>query len=132
MPHLRKGLAFPRVYRYIIRYIIRNRISACKVLFTLGKAEDVSSEEYMELLDEFGNHIRESLRKSDILMRNRKNQYFVFLTDIREDVTLTIYDWDALADTLGEKAAALRRVLQDAGQENPSLTVLLLADEDEI
>ena len=54
------------------------------------------------------------------------------LTDIREGVTLTIYDWDALADTLGEKAAALRRVLQDAGQENPSLTVLLLADEDEI
>ncbi len=79
--------SFSPVYRYIIRYIIRNRISACKVLFTLGKAEDVSSEEYMELLDEFGNHIRESLRKSDILMRNRKNQYFVFLTDIREDST---------------------------------------------
>lgn len=54
------------------------------------------------------------------------------LTDIREGVTLTIYDWDALTDTLGEKAAALRRVLQDAGQENPSLTVLLLADEEEI
>ena len=79
--------SFSPVYRYIIRYIIRNRISACKVLFTLGKADDVSNEEYIDLLDEFGNHIRESLRKTDILMRNRKNQYFVFLTDIREDST---------------------------------------------
>ncbi|MBR3056943.1 MAG: response regulator [Clostridiales bacterium] len=79
--------SFSPVYRYIIRYSIRNRISACKVLFTLEKGEDTSNEEYSELLDEFGNHIRSSLRKTDILMRNRKNQYFVFLMDIREDST---------------------------------------------
>ena len=79
--------SFSPVYRYIIRYIIRNRISACKVLFTLEKAEGISGEEYTDLLDEFGNHIRKSLRKTDIMMRNRKNQYFVFLTDIREDST---------------------------------------------
>ena len=79
--------SFSPVYRYIIRYIIRNRISACKVLFTLEKTDGISNEEYADLLDEFGNHIRQSLRKTDILMRNRKNQYFVFLTDIREDST---------------------------------------------
>lgn len=83
---LDKG-SFSPVYRYIMRYIIRNRISACKVLFTLTPAEGTDTEEYIRLLDEFGNHIRQSLRKSDILMRNRKNQYFVFLTDIREDST---------------------------------------------
>ena len=77
--------SFAPVYRYIIRYTIRNRISACKVLFTLEPAEGISGEEATNLLDEFGNHIRQSLRKSDILMRNRNNQYFVFLTDIRED-----------------------------------------------
>lgn len=79
--------SFAPVYRYIIRYIIRHHITACKVLFTLMPGEGVEAEEYNDLLDEFGNHIRESLRKSDILMRNRKNQYFVFLTDIREDST---------------------------------------------
>ena len=79
--------SFAPVYRYIIRYIIRNRISACKVLFTLEAAENVTAAEFTDLSDEFGNHIRKSLRKSDILMRNRKNQYFVFLTDIREDST---------------------------------------------
>ena len=47
-------------------------------------------------------------------------------------VTLTIYDWPALARTLGEKAATLQKVLTDAGQENPALTVLLLGGEDEI
>lgn len=83
---LDKG-SFSPVYRYIMRYIIRNRICACKVLFTLTPAEGTDTEEYIRLLDEFGNHIRQSLRKSDILMRNRKNQYFVFLTDIREDST---------------------------------------------
>ena len=79
--------SFAPVYRYIIRYIIRNRISACKVLFTLAPSENCGPEEYVDLLDEYGNHIRQSLRKSDILMRYRKNQYFVFLTDIREDST---------------------------------------------
>ena len=77
--------SFSPVYRYIIRYTIRNRICACKVLFTLGRTGGLPNEEYGVLLDEFGNHIRRSLRKTDIMMRNRKNQYFVFLTDIRED-----------------------------------------------
>ena len=54
------------------------------------------------------------------------------LTEPTAPATLTIYDWDALAEALGEMAAPLRRVLTDAGQENPALTVLLLSDEDEI
>ncbi len=77
--------SFASVYRYIIRYTIRNNIHACKVLFTLHAPSGKSEDSLTELFDEFGNHIRQSLRKSDILMRNRRNQYFVFLTDIRED-----------------------------------------------
>ncbi len=91
--------AFSHVYRYVIRYIIRHHINACKVLFTLMPAVGEMDAEYADNLDEFGNHIRESLRKSDILMRNRKNQYFVFLTDIREDsvdkvISHIIRDWN--------------------------------------
>lgn len=99
---LDKG-SFSPVYRYIMRYIIRNRISACKVLFTLTPAEGTDTEEYIRLLDEFGNHIRQSLRKSDILMRNRKNQYFVFLTDIREDSTrkVIMHIIDSWKDRMG-------------------------------
>ena len=68
-----------------MRYIIRHHMNACKVLFTLAPSSGKSDTEFYDNVDEFGNHIRSSLRKSDIFMRNHKNQYFVFLTDIRSD-----------------------------------------------
>ncbi len=97
--------SFAPVYRYVIRYMTRNRISACKVLFSFSPAEGVDGQEYIDLLDEFGNHIRQSLRKTDILMRYRKNQYFVFLTDIREDSTNKVIDHitDTWVSQMGNK-----------------------------
>ena len=77
--------SFSPVYRYVIRYIMRHHINACKVLFTLEPASGTRNSAFFDRVDEFGNHIRGSLRKSDIFMRNSKNQYFVFLTDIRAD-----------------------------------------------
>ena len=77
--------SFSPVYRYVIRYIIRHHINACKVLFTLAPENGNADAEFNDKIDEFGNHIRGSLRKSDIFMRNNRNQYFVFLTDIRAD-----------------------------------------------
>ena len=69
----------------VYRYIMRHHINACKVLFTLEPASGTRNSAFFDRVDEFGNHIRGSLRKSDIFMRNCKNQYFVFLTDIRAD-----------------------------------------------
>ena len=77
--------SFAPVYRYVIRYIIRHHINAYKVLFTLAPENGKADTEFYDTVDEFGTHIRGSLRKSDIFMRNNKNQYFVFLTDIRAD-----------------------------------------------
>ena len=79
--------SFPPVYRYVIRYIIRHHINACKILFSLAPENGKADTEFFDSVDEFGTHIRGSLRKSDIFMRNNKNQYFVFLTDIRADST---------------------------------------------
>ncbi len=84
--------AFSHVYRYIIRYAIRHHINACKILFTLAPSAGVSEGSFADSVDEFGTHIRESLRKSDIFMRNNKNHYFVFLTDIREDSVQKVAD----------------------------------------
>ena len=77
--------AFSYVYRYIIRYVTRHNTNACKLLFTLNKNEAADPEKFKDSCDEFGNHIRQSLRKSDIVTRNKFNQYYVFLTDFRED-----------------------------------------------
>ena len=76
---------FSYVYRYVMRYIIRNQRTACKVLMTLSRANDIDDHTYRDRCDLFGTHIKESLRKSDILMRSKFNQYFIFLTDIREN-----------------------------------------------
>ncbi len=82
--------SFAPVYRYIIRYLLRHRINACKVLLTLTPENGTADTAFYDSVDEFGNHIRSSLRKSDIFMRNSKNQYFVFVTDIRADSVDTI------------------------------------------
>ena len=76
--------AFSYVYRYVIRYVTRHNTNACKLLFTLEPCDGESRAEFSEACDEFGNHIRQSLRKSDIMTRNRSNQYYVFFTDFRE------------------------------------------------
>ncbi|MCR4779777.1 MAG: diguanylate cyclase [Ruminiclostridium sp.] len=76
--------AFSYVYRYIMRYIIRNRHTACKMLVTISPSDSISDADYKDLCDEVGTHLRESLRKTDILTRTRYNQYFIFLTDIPE------------------------------------------------
>ena len=77
--------AFSYVFRYTTRYFVRNSINSCKVLFTLEQVEGSDPTAYKNCCDEFGNHIRESLRKSDVLTRSRFNQYFVMLTDLREE-----------------------------------------------
>ena len=96
--------SFSPVYRYVIRYILRHHINACKVLFTLEPASGTKDAEFFDNVDEFGNHIRGSLRKSDIFMRNNKNQYFVFLTDIRTDsvdkvIAHIVNNWNSKGDS---------------------------------
>ena len=75
--------AFSYVYRYVMRDIMRNQRSACKLLFSLDIDDSLSEEEKNEIVVNFGNHVSESLRKSDILMRCSFNQFFVFLTDVK-------------------------------------------------
>ena len=130
--------AFSYVYRYVIRYIIRHKLNACKVLFTLGRSPETEDVRYKELCDEFGNHVRKSLRKSDILMRNRYNQYFVFLTDIREDsiekvVGQIISKWhETFADSL---VISFETEFVSAGEDRPvekREKLVLVVDDDSI
>ncbi|MBR6171911.1 MAG: diguanylate cyclase [Eubacterium sp.] len=80
--------AFSYVYRYVMRYNLRNGIASGKLLISLDEKENGDRQAYMDACDEFGNHIRESLRKSDVFMRSRYNQYFILLTEMREEDSL--------------------------------------------
>ncbi|MBR1506662.1 MAG: response regulator [Eubacterium sp.] len=84
--------AFSYVYRYAIRYFIRNNINSSRILFTLNKVQGQTDVDFMNYADEFGNHIRESLRKSDILTRSRYNQYYILITDVREEFVERVMD----------------------------------------
>ncbi|SDB37366.1 diguanylate cyclase (GGDEF) domain-containing protein/HDIG domain-containing protein [Ruminococcaceae bacterium FB2012] len=135
---------FSSVYRYIMRYIVRNQRKACKVLFTLSGSEDINGEMMEELCSEFGEHIKNCLRKSDILMRNKHNQYFVLLADVHEASVGTVVgniltSWkhehgsDLTADYVTEFVGGRSRestrepkiVIADSGDGTESITNLL-------
>lgn len=128
--------SFSPVYRYVIRYIIRHHISACKVLFTLEPASGTRNSAFFECVDEFGNHIRESLRKSDIFMRNSKNQYFVFLTDIRTDsiakvISHILDDWHSKGSddiVISYETESIRNNEEPAGTKK--LKKVVVVDDD--
>lgn len=77
--------AFTHVYRFANRYFIRNNINSCKVLFTMKRPDDMEEAVYHDYCDDLGSHICEKLRKSDLITRSRLNQYYVIITDIREE-----------------------------------------------
>ena len=76
--------SFLHVYRFVTRYIMRYQKNACKLLFTLKPVGD-DEKAYEDYCDEFCEHVRNHLRKSDLLMQYKKNQLFVFLTEVKED-----------------------------------------------
>ena len=76
---------FISVYRYVMRYIMRYHRNACKVMFTLAPGKVQGRDEYDELCEKFGVSIGTVLRKSDLIMQYKLNQYFVLLTDIKEE-----------------------------------------------
>ena len=74
---------FISVYRFLMRYLIRYNRNASKLLFNLLPLTEESIEHY-QICDKFFEFVKEHLRKSDLLMRYRKNKVFVFLTEIKE------------------------------------------------
>ena len=74
---------FISVYRFLMRYLKRYNRNASKLLFNLSPLT-TENKEFNESCDRFFDFVKEHLRKSDLLMRYRKNKVFVFLTDIKE------------------------------------------------
>ena len=74
--------AFSWNYRFIERFLLRYGGAATRMLFSL------SSEEkgiiFSEMVSEFGNVLRETLRKTDIILRWQQDQYFVVLPQLEE------------------------------------------------
>ena len=78
--------SFIQIYRYIYRYIQTYGIDACKVLFSISPSgEAIKKNRFMEIAEAFGEILKNTLRKSDIMMQNQINQFFVVLIEVNKE-----------------------------------------------
>ena len=75
--------AFADVYRFLVRLTTRYNMVAHKLLFTLRPANSsVGSEGFEEAVKAFGENLHSHLRKSDLMMQSRNNQFFLLLPEL--------------------------------------------------
>ena len=74
--------AFTQVYRFFLRYVRTYKESAYTLLMTLSPTPLCRS--FAETSDFFGDIVGKSLRKSDIMVRIRQNQYLLLLPHVPE------------------------------------------------
>ena len=75
---------FSIVYKYVRRYIQTYKGVASKVLITIEPTVEMSMEDFAEASKAFGKVVNHTLRKSDIMMQSRTNQYFVLLPEMTD------------------------------------------------
>ncbi|MBR4513869.1 MAG: diguanylate cyclase [Lachnospiraceae bacterium] len=77
--------AFISVYRFMHRYLQRYNRVAHKALFTIiPKHAEYLGSNLNGMYDAFGEMLKKHLRISDFMMRNKPNQFFVFLPELME------------------------------------------------
>lgn len=77
---------FIQIYRFMLRYIKRYSGVAYKILFTLHpKDKEYAGSNMNEIIEEFGEMLKQTLRKSDMLMQSRPNQFFILLPELHEE-----------------------------------------------
>ena len=75
--------AFADVYRFLVRLTSRYKMVAHKLLFTLRPSNtSVRTEAFEEAVKAFGENLHLHLRKSDLMMQSRNNQFFLLLPEL--------------------------------------------------
>ncbi|MCR4654797.1 MAG: diguanylate cyclase [Lachnospiraceae bacterium] len=100
--------AFSWSYRFILRFLTRYGGVVARILFSLSSPE--KGKMFTEAVTEFGNVLKNTLRRSDIVHQWRQNRYFVVLTmlsheDIEEVISriLTSFKDSGYADRVDIK-----------------------------
>ena len=73
--------AFTQIYRFFLRYISSYSGIGHKLLFTLSSRTD--SNTFTNATDLFGDMLARVLRKSDMMVRLRQDQYFLLIPNIK-------------------------------------------------
>ena len=84
--------SFGVAYRYIMRYIRSYKGSAYRALITLEKKDPSFDEDaFLLVAEEFGQVIDQSLRKSDVMMQNRPNQFLLLLPELDDEYAESVF-----------------------------------------
>ena len=90
---------FSFIYRFAKRFYTRHGGNAAKMLFILSKDGSRDSRFLMEDSERFCEVLQKTLRKSDFILQNKPNQFFIFLPELTEPNFQKIIDrimgmWD--------------------------------------
>ncbi len=83
--------AFSWSYRYIERFLSRSGGVVTRILFSLESGED-DNLDFFDKVSEFGNILKDNLRKSDIILHWHKAQYIAVLPLLHEEDVSEITD----------------------------------------
>ncbi|MBP5200918.1 MAG: diguanylate cyclase [Schwartzia sp.] len=70
---------FSAIYRFVKRHSQRCGGQACKILFMLS---GVDGEALKEAAKQFGECLQKNLQRSDVILQNKTNQFFLLLPDM--------------------------------------------------
>ena len=86
--------AFASIYRFFARYIESYKVHACKVLFNFSILKDVSEigKKFDEMMADFGNILVNILRKSDVMVQSKPNQFMLLLPEVDEEHLENVLD----------------------------------------
>lgn len=78
--------AFTQIYRFMLRFIKSYNGKAYKVLFSLSpkNGDNADGSHYKSVVEEFGECVKNTLRKSDLLMQSKSNQFFLLLPEVND------------------------------------------------
>lgn len=72
--------AFSINYRFIMRFYKRYGGKAVKILFSIH-LKDNENQDMQETVSQFGLMLQKTLRRSDLILQSKSNQFFILLTE---------------------------------------------------
>ncbi len=130
---------FANIYRYMLRYFARYHISAYRVLFSVIPKADakLKGDDYVPIMELFGDIVKNSLRNSDIMMQCDKSHYLLLLpmvveADINRVIERIINSWEEKGNANVEIKAESEPATDETAnycQEKEYVPWILVADD---
>ncbi|MBQ6639113.1 MAG: diguanylate cyclase [Lachnospiraceae bacterium] len=77
---------FAGIYRFLVRFMSRYNSTAFEIVFSLMPAvEDMKRDRFDEIVSAFGECAKDLLRKSDVMMQSKNNQFLLICPELEEE-----------------------------------------------